>query len=463
MIATATIRGRISGFVGSFAALALGVTLLATSLLVYASAAPKTPERFAAAPLVVHAPIAENADGVVRAMRPWSVAETEQLTADLTAQPGVSQVVVDRGFYAQAVVDGRPLSATDGHNWSSALLGAYKLIEGSAPDADGELVVDAALGLRPGTRVPLLTGAGPTEMTVVGTVSGPGYYVSDRLATRLAPGVVTLGVWSTSDIVPTVGDRGVVVSGDERKILEPEQESRIRWLGTQLLIAMATLGGFVTVFVVSGTFALQAAHRRRELALLRLVGATPRQIRRLIAGEALLVGVAAAAAGALLSLVTAPLLGRFLVHSGLENEDLVVRPTLGPILVAVVVGVVVGLAGSWSAARRSARVRPMEALLDASVEARAMTPMRWICALLATLLTGAMAILTASADAAHRVDNALFTAMAAIVAATAWAPLVLGPLARLVTWPLLRLRGATGMLVRGEIQTATRRTAATAA
>ncbi|MCP2327224.1 hypothetical protein HDA40_005731 [Hamadaea flava] len=180
-------------------------------------------------------------------------------------------------------------------------------------------------------------------------------------------------------------------------------------------------------------------------------------------GESLLIGVAAAATGALLSLITAPLLGRFLVRSGLENPDLVVRPTAGPILSAVVVGVLVGLAGSWSAARRSARVRPMEALLDSSVERRAMTLARWICAVLATALTLGMALLTASADASHRVDNALFTAMAAIVAATAWAPVVLGPLARLATWPLLRLQGATGMLVRGEIQTSTRRTAATAA
>jgi len=465
MIALSTTRGRISGFAGTFAALALGVTLLATSLLVYASAAPQTPERFAAAPMVVHAPIAGNADGVVRAMRPWSVAETERLRAEIAAQPGVTQVVVDRGFYAQAVVDGRPLTATDGHNWSSALLGAYKLVEGRAPNADGELAANAELGLRPGTRVPVLTGSGPIEVTVVGTVTGPGYYVSDEQATRLAPGVVALGVWgsSTVNVGQVVGERGAVVSGDARKVLEPEHDARIRWLGTQLLVAMATLGGFVTVFVVAGTFALQAAHRRRELALLRLVGATPGQIRRLIAGEALLVGVAAAATGALLSTITAPLLGRFLVRSGLENSDLVVRPTAGPILLAIVVGVIVGLAGSWSAARRSARVRPMEALLDAAVESRAMTPLRWICALSATALTVGLAVLAASADASHRVDNALFTAMAAIVAATAWAPVILGPLARLVTWPLLRLRGATGMLVRGEIQTATRRTAATAA
>ena len=78
-------------------------------------------------------------------------------------------------------------------------------------------------------------------------------------------------------------------------MLEPEYNGRIRWLGTQLLVAMATLGVFVTIFVVGATFALNTAHRRRELGLLRLIGATPRQVRRMIAGEALLVGILAAA------------------------------------------------------------------------------------------------------------------------------------------------------------------------
>ncbi|WP_308286025.1 ABC transporter permease [Streptomyces drozdowiczii] len=44
------------------------------------------------------------------------------------------------------------------------------------------------------------------------------------------------------------------------------------------------------IIVVSGTLARSVQQRRRELALLRAVGATPRQVLRMIGGEAVLVG-----------------------------------------------------------------------------------------------------------------------------------------------------------------------------
>ncbi|WP_143219872.1 ABC transporter permease, partial [Actinomadura sp. CNU-125] len=68
------------------------------------------------------------------------------------------------------------------------------------------------------------------------------------------------------------------------------------------LISMGgALGGtslLVAVLVVSGTFALSVRQREREIALLRAVAATPRQVRRLIGREALLVGLVAAPLGA---------------------------------------------------------------------------------------------------------------------------------------------------------------------
>lgn len=471
MLALANVRGRWGSFAGSFATLVLGVTLIATTLLVYLAATPHTPERLAAAPVVVHAPIASSDAGIMNALRPWSTAQAEQLAARVRAVDGVADVVVDRSFYAQPVVDGKVLGEAEGppmgHNWSSARLGAYTLVEGSAPSTDGEVAVDRDLGVAVGAPLTLLTGDGPRAFTVVGTVDGPGYYVSDALAAQLAPGVTALGILGPSAVADAVqaavGEAGTAVTGDDRRVLEPEHAAKVRWLGTQLLTAMVALGGFVTVFVVSSTFALAALHRRREIGLLRLVGATPRQIRRMIAGESLVVGVAAALVGAALSLVTAPLLGRFLVRSGLENQDLVVRPAVLPLTVAIVTGVLVAITGAWSASRKAARTSPVEALRDAAVEKRPMSLVRWICALLAAGVTGWLAVATASASAEHRVDNALFTAMAAIVAATALAPVVLGPLARLITLPLLRAQGAVGLLVRGETLAAARRTAATAA
>ena len=62
---------------------------------------------------------------------------------------------------------------------------------------------------------------------------------------------------------------------------------------------MGGIAGFVALFVVAGTFALAIAQRRRETAVLRALGATPRQVRRLIATEALFVSLVAGALGLL--------------------------------------------------------------------------------------------------------------------------------------------------------------------
>jgi len=62
----------------------------------------------------------------------------------------------------------------------------------------------------------------------------------------------------------------------------------------------ATFGGYVVmliIFVVAGTIGLSVRHRRRDLALLRAVAATPGQIRQMIVAEAALVSIVAAALG----------------------------------------------------------------------------------------------------------------------------------------------------------------------
>ena len=135
---------------------------------------------------------------------------------------------------------------------------------------------------------------------------------------------------------------------------------------------------FVAVFVIASSFAFSVALRRRELGLLRAVGATPRQVRRLVMREALLLGLAGGVAGALASLAGGPLLGRWIVSKGLAPESLTVTPD--PLSVPIGAGfmLVVGLCGAWLAARRAARVRPAEALRDAAVDRGVMTVGRWL-------------------------------------------------------------------------------------
>ena len=85
--------------------------------------------------------------------------------------------------------------------------------------------------------------------------------------------------------------------------LPHDQELLLRdgYDGAVSLAGMMTgISAFVAVFIVASTFAFTVAQRRRDLALLRLIGATRRQVRRLMFGEALVLGTLGSSAGILL-------------------------------------------------------------------------------------------------------------------------------------------------------------------
>ncbi|MEU8287973.1 ABC transporter permease [Micromonospora sp. NPDC048905] len=464
----------------AFVAVAIGVTLVAAATLLLASGRPQVPDRLARAAVVVHSPEAGASAESFLPTRPWSATATAGLVDRLAALPGVVAAVPDRTFYAQPLVDGRPSGADtgredahQGHGWSSAQLGGLRLTAGEPPRRPGEVVVDRALGLRTGAPVTLLTAAGPEPYTVTGLVDAPGVQVADEVAAALAPGVRAIGLVLAPGTDPervaaaargVVGPDGRVLTGDARGALEPRNDARTRWIGMQVLTATAALAGFVTIFVVASTFAFTIAQRRRELGLLRAVGATGRQVRRMVYVEALVVGVAAGLVGLLVGAVLAPILGRLLVEVGFEPSTFRVRYTPWPIALSLVAGPVIALLAVWSASRRAARVRPLEALREAAVEQRPIGRLRVATGALLVAAGVALSVGTATADEARvGAQYALYAVMALVAGATVLSPAVVGPAVRLLRSPVRRRGGAIGMLVRGGALTATRRTASTAA
>ena len=144
----------------------------------------------------------------------------------------------------------------------------------------------------------------------------------------------------------------------------PEEQSPE---GLQALLGLVSgICGFMTIFVVGSTFAFVVAARRRELGLLRLVGATPRQVRRMILGEALTVAVAAAFAGSLLAYaLTPPMLE---LAAGTEFSPMKLDPPSQwiPLSIASGIGVTVALLGAWVSSRRAAKVAPIDALRESA-------------------------------------------------------------------------------------------------
>ncbi|MFF5565237.1 ABC transporter permease [Streptomyces sp. NPDC012623] len=476
MLVFANVRERWAGFLAAFVAVLVGVALITTTLIIYDASRPKVQSRLSAATALAIPDQAVDQHRALADRAPWSRDEARPLIDKLSAVPGVASVVVDRSFYAQAFLDGEPVedegALVAGHGWSSARLAPYELVTGRAPAADGEVVVDRALGVAEGTKLTVNITEGRTEFRVVGTVDGPGCYFTDDFAARQAPGVGAIALLADEDASVAaltagaervVGDRGVIVSGEDRSALQPEHVEHKRFLGTQLVGAMATLGLFTTAFVVASMLVLATGLRRREIGLLRMIGASPRQVRRMILGEAGVVGLLGSSAGCLVGIAAAPLLRDILRGLDVTPPEFTVRVTVWPLLTAATIGVGVSVLGAWSAGRTAARVAPIEAFLDSGTNSRTMGRARWIGGLTVLGLGVLLAIVTATVGADTRITMAILATMVLIVAAALLAPVFVGPVGRALTSPFERLGSAGPLLVRAELRANSRRAASLAA
>ncbi|MFD3922134.1 ABC transporter permease [Streptomyces sp. NPDC058595] len=493
-------RARWVTFTGSFVALALGVGLIAATGLALAAtfeAPHRGPERFAAAPVVVRA------SDTLRVSTP--VGERTQRLADPRAVPDslatelgrLGPTVEDRTFpvsFSGASLGGRgdgggartrEGDGAVGHSWSVAAATPYRLTDGRAPAASGEIVVAVAARshsraddvVEVGDRVRVVTPAGAGSRTVVGTVEATDFetavFFTDAEAAQLSPRIDALVVDADAAAVrATVGGTGTgagfeVLTGDERRAADPDpdRDSEALVAVNALLGTAAGITCFVSVFVVASTFAFAVAQRRREFGLLRTAGATPRQIRRTVFAEAVLVAVPASAFGCLLGAVGAPPLAAWMADSGIAPSWFAIGDQTWPLHTAFWTGLCVAVAGVLTSSWRAGRIRPTEALREAAVDNRAMPASRWVLGAL-VLLAGlgllAWSLATDPGEALKR-KTYITRPMLLIVGFALYAPLLVPPVVRLVTWLPARLPGATGLLARENAATGVRRTAAVAA
>jgi putative ABC transport system permease protein len=232
-------------------------------------------------------------------------------------------------------------------------------------------------------------------------------------------------------------------------------EASVAMLGLVLGIA-----AFLAVFVISSTFGFTVAQRRRDLALLRLAGGSRGQLRRLLLGEAVLLGGLGAGMGIPAGLgvmaVQAWLLRTMdFVPAGFTGQW---RPWI--VGVSVGTGIVLAVAGVLVAAQRAGRVRPLEALRDSGEAARVMTAGRWIAGLL--FVGGALALIIVSphGGAGGGAAMAMNVPMCATVALAAFGPILVPALARVLP---VGFGGVTGALARANLRDGRRRSASLAA
>ncbi|MQY16548.1 hypothetical protein SRB5_67470 [Streptomyces sp. RB5] len=467
-VAFQTLRGRWVSFLGTVVALVLGVAQVAAMglLLMTALDLPDRPvERFAGAPAVV-LPTDPAWDPAHHDLGVRSLPEARGVSRELLRKVAATgPTVVDRAFYAQLA--GGP-SDQVGHPWPMARFGGYTLRDGRAPASDREVVV-ASGRARTGDRVTVLTAAGVGTYTVSGTVPPVGWedavFFTDAEAARLAPRIEALVAFGALDEVRAAvgGDAEVLTGRDRHRADAGEDRDREALDNTVTLVpVMAAVAGTTAVFVVASTFAFAVVQRRREVALLRAVGATPRQVRRMVRGEALLVGGFASGVGTVVGLFGAQVLADMLVGLGVAPPWFRVSVRLAPLGGAVLVGVLVALCGVSVAARRAGRVRPVEALRDAAVDDAGVTRGRAVLGGVGVVGAVGLVVWVGVGDPAVALSPSAYALalLVPVLTAAVLAPLAVGPLTRLLMRPFT---GPVAMLVRESALTSRRRTAATAA
>jgi putative ABC transport system permease protein len=203
-----------------------------------------------------------------------------------------------------------------------------------------------------------------------------------------------------------------------------------------VMIISAMLAGLLTIFIVATTFAFTVAERRRDIALLRLLGAGRRQIRFVLLGEAFALGVVGSAIGLGLTRPAVAVQMRLLRRADFVPDGFTVTYASWPMWAAAGTGMGVAALGVLSASRRASRVPPLEAIRDSSGRTRVMTPGRWIVGISMLLITTAQIVAAAFVGLVIALALALGVAITGAVALSQLAPVVLPLATRILGLPL---------------------------
>lgn len=354
--------------------------------------------------------------------------------------------------------------------------------EGRTPSGPDEVVVDVRTarqaGLELGDRVDVITQVGRRTYTLVGTV---GFGKTDSiLGATLAGWDLTtaqqaldkVGLVDEVDVqaadgvsADTLRDRVAAALPDGVEAVTGQQvaddgtDSVKEALGifTTVLLVFAGVALLVGSFVIWNTFNVLVAQRRREVALLRAVGGTRRQVLGGVLLEAATIGLLSGALGLLAGVGLAAgirsLLG--LVGVDVPTTSVAIEPRTVVAAFAVGVGVtcVAALLPAWSAAR----VAPMEALRDvvpvADSSGRVRHTAGW-----GVLLTG-LALLAACAVVGNQRWWTVGAALTAFLGLVFVGPMLARGLARLAGHGR---RGGAWRMAGRNVRRSSRRAAATA-
>ncbi len=357
-----------SRFVATVIAIAISVAFMAGSSILVATETNGF-QRLQSLPISTADVVVTLGPDADRAAVPQALAAVAGIEA---AEPSLSMTTTLRNGRATALT-GLIVLPSERLRWS-------RITDGRWPQAAGELALsrDAAKGLQARIGDRLETGYADMTFTVVGLTDEPrslflqtGYVAPATFAASgddPAQGADTWIVKATPGTDPAALTQAVRAALGKVSDVEVQPAEQVRAESLKkltgefdafrnLLWAFAAIAAVVGMITIANTFTILLAQRRRQIGLLRAVGASGAQIRRRYLLEALALGVIGSAlgllAGAGLAAIGSSLTGSLFWGLALPAVDL---------SVAFGVGVTITVLAAVLPVLRGTRVRPLEAL-----------------------------------------------------------------------------------------------------
>ena len=367
-----------------------------------------------------------------------------------------------------------------------------RLVDGAWPQGGGEIAVDKATAEEQGLAVGDSIGAaadGPVETyTIAGIVQygsveslGGATIAAFDLATaqqlfdkrkeldfiRVAAAEGVTSEELVSEIRPLLPETAQVRTAEAQADTESEETEAGVNIFRYFLLGFGGIALFVGSFVIANTLSITVAQRARELATLRTLGASRRQVLWSVVLEAVLVGAIASIVGLFVGLGIAVALKALLAATGIDLPQAGIVFSTRTVVVSLLVGTLIALLASLRPALRATRVPPIAAVKEGAV----LPPSRLARFGLVTSLAvvGVAVGLLAYGVLADGVETR--TRLLAIgvgvillfIGVTLVAPRLVRPLAAGLGAPAARFGGSAGRLARDNSTRNPARTASTAA
>lgn len=382
-----------------------------------------------------------------------------------------------------------------GTNWSDAPAGngltGLAIVDGREPQGPGEVVLDERTaeraGYAVGDTVPIITSDAvanlePTLVGIAGFPDGGSLNGATNAAfeTAYAQELFHGGrdefdsIWVTrkdgvtqdelqAQVAPLLADDLEAVTGDDEARDQADQLLDAISFLTIFLMIFAGISLVVGTYIIVNTFSILVAQRSRELALLRALGASTKQVQRSVQLEALVVGLLGATVGIGLGALLAIGLRALFATFGLDlsGQSLVYSPRT--FLAAYGVGVLVTMVAAYLPARRTSRIAPVQAMRDDIALPEDSLRRRFLLGLVLAVL-GAASLAIGLTDLVD-FGGGWFTGagiLAILLGVTAMSPVISAPLLRGAQAAYAGAFGAIGNLAGQNSLRNPRRTTATA-